>query len=142
MRVYLDARVASAIRACRVEARAGAPQWCVELEGIEARRGVSALKEEFRAWGLGVFVVSLEVEGRFQMAMVDIGELDHIVTLAVRTGGVVSVYDCANLGGCTFDFSDEGAGVVDLLVTCWGNREPTADQLLRRFPEGATFRGN
>lgn len=142
MKTPLHERIAEALRRCESQARGGQPQWCFEIEGVESARGEQALYDLLLEWDCEFLFVSQKVGQTFEMAVVDSAELRTLIANAAESGYVVAVMDATTLGGCKFDFSSEGGSTQDLLVTCWGSRESTADYLRARLPEGVTFRGN
>lgn len=144
MKAWLNQKLADAIREWLHGIRTAlGPQLCCEKSGLTAEEAPVLVADVVRSWERELVLCFLYRGSQWRGCIVTIDVLAGIMQRAIETEEVVLIVDMAEPGGCVVDFTpDQDGDTVELLLTAWGAREESANELARILGGVETFRGN
>lgn len=142
MRTWLNGRLVELVREfVSLEMKSRGPQLCCEAKSTDPAALVNSVVSQIKAWKKAHVLCLAREGGTVRGRIIDLADVSAVVARAVDSEDVVSFIDITELGGCAVDFSPLPQGAVEVLLTAWGSRESTAENLAITW-ETKVFRGN
>ncbi|WP_073477743.1 hypothetical protein [Desulfatibacillum alkenivorans] len=120
---------------------ANQPRLCGEIGHLSKADLISIVCAILAEWKVDLFLVMFNIGSRNISYIISQDELYKMLGRQIENEGTCAFIDLKMVGGCTFDFSNDGDSFL-LFIAAWGDREIGLKKLSKRRNDLDIFRGN